>query len=281
MKILSLCSSFAERRGCEMKSSEVVLATFTGTGNTLLMARALAAELVSGGKSVSIASMEHPGTFALPEGAALGLAVPIACFSTYPTAWRFIDSLPPGEGREAFLLATMGGVGAGMDGPIRKVLLQKGYKPIGSRFVVMPSNYANKEIPAAQNEKKIAVAGRGVKQFANALLTDSADWGSGKPVISSFFAWMAHGRKPWKGFYRMFPLRVFPETCVGCGVCRDLCPEDNISMAGEKAVIGDRCQSCQRCVGFCPVQAIAVPGKPAQRYRSVALDEIVGLIKKP
>lgn len=264
-----------------MEARKVTIAVFTGTGNTLLAARALAGELENAGRSVGMAPMERP--YVRPEKRALGLALPVACFSTYPTAWRFIDSLPPGEGDEAFLLGTMGGAGFGMEEPIRKVLLNKGYRPIGSLLAVMPGNYNNKVIPVDANRAKTAAMQKTVADFARALLSGTARWGGGIPLVSSFFAGLAHGRKPWRTFYRIFPLTVDEQACASCGLCVGLCPEGNIQIPHDdynaKARIGDRCQSCQRCAAFCPAGAIGVPGKPAMPYRSVEVEEIFSLLE--
>lgn len=132
-----------------MKSENVTIFVFTGTGNTLEMARVLKEELEGRGKNVFIAPMERTTTVSLPKGSAVGLAVPVACFTTYPTAWRFIHSLPQGDGREIFFLATMAGAGGGMEIPIRHTVEKKGYLPIGSKLVKMPTNYANRILPLA------------------------------------------------------------------------------------------------------------------------------------
>ncbi len=259
-----------------MKSETVVIAIFSGPGTTLRVARALAEELRRLGKTVSLASMDRPERFAPPAHAAIGLAVPLACFSTYPTAWRFIDSLPEGEGREAFFLATMGGLALGMEGPIRRVLGRKRYVPIGAKIVSMPSNYANKEIPVEKNRKLAEIAAGAMKKYARDLVEGKGSWGGGG-FLASFFARLAHTKMPWRTFYKIFPLAVDPEKCIGCGLCRDLCPEKNILLEDAKAKIGDHCQSCQRCVAFCPVNAIIVPGKPAERYCGIELEELRSL----
>jgi ferredoxin len=264
-----------------MESKKIVIAVFTGTGNTLVIAEALAEELRKSGRDVSIAAMERAETFVLPEGAALGLAAPVACFSTYPTAWRFIDSLPEGGGREAFFAATMGGAGFGMEGPIRRVVEGKGYKPLGALLVKMPGNYGNKELDEEKNERLEKIARESVKKFTGKLLDGSAVWPSGRPIISRLTASLAHGRKPWDFFYRQFPLAVDPEKCTGCGLCGKLCPEGNVLMDGGKARIGERCQSCQRCAAFCPSGAIRVPGKPAVRYRRMSLEAVSSLLEPP
>jgi ferredoxin/flavodoxin len=266
-----------------MESKHVTLAVFTGTGNTLLMAGALAAEMKRAGREVTIVPMERPETFTLPKNSALGLAVPVACFSTYPTAWRFIDALPEGRAREVFFLATMGGMSGGMEGPIRRVVERKGYKPIGSIIVTMPSNYANRTIPEEKNRLRIEKAERLVRKFASDLCSGQTLW-SGGGLMSRFFAFLAHGRKPWRVFYRLFPIAVVSSKCNGCGVCHDICPENNISLSGGVAVIGISCQSCQRCVGFCPAKAISVPGKPAEQYHAMPLAEfrnMLGLCQEP
>jgi ferredoxin len=265
-----------------MESDRIVIAVFTGTGNTLIMAEALAGELREAGKDVALAPMERRGVFesvtAKWADFALGLAAPVACFSTYPTAWRFIDSLPEKQGREIFFLATMGGAGGGMEGPVRRVVASKGYRPIGSLLVTMPGNYGKKTIDVEGNKKREANAGESVKKFARRLLDGTASWGKSVPLVSEFMASLAHGRKPWNLFYSIFPIEALAEKCTGCGLCARLCPEGNIEITGGKARIGKSCESCQRCVAFCPAGAISVPAKPAAQYRGVPLDSILSLI---
>lgn len=260
-------------------AQRIVIAFFSGTSNTFHMAKFLADELSKLGRDVSLTAMDSPASFSLPEDAALGLSLPVACFSTYPTVWRFIDALPDGHGRGAFLLGTMGGMSAGMDGPVRKVLEGKGYLPLGSKFLVMPGNYGNKTIPAEKNAKRVNTAQHETSRFIKALENGEAMWGSGTPLVSALWARLAHTRKPWKMFYRIFPLTVNGESCTGCGLCRDICPERNVTMEGGTALIGNRCQSCQRCISFCPANAIFVPGKPAEQYRGPSADEMLSLIK--
>ena len=260
-----------------MNGKDITLAVFSGTGNTLIAAKHLGNSLAEGGRNVAYRAMETTGKLELAKDAVLGMAVPVAFFSTYPTVWRFIDSLPPGDGREVFLLATMGGVSGGMEGPIRKAVRSRGYTPIGSCIVKMPSNYNNKSIPAERNKRVIAAAEREIQNYAKKLLDGSADWSMGKPLLSSSLAAFAHTRMPWKIFYGMFPLKVSDDKCTGCGICADICPEGNISIRDGKAVIGDLCESCQRCCGFCPEEAVHVPDKPAERYSSVTLKEIMQL----
>ncbi|MDR1515978.1 MAG: EFR1 family ferrodoxin [Synergistaceae bacterium] len=268
-----------------MRSGKIIIAVFTGTGNTLLMAEALSGELRSAGKDVSLAPMERPEIFEsclkeLGNEAALGLAVPVACFSTYPTAWRFIDSLPEGRGREIFLLATMGGAGGGMEGPIRRAVTRKGYVPIGSLLVRMPGNYGNKTIDTSKNKKMESDARAEIQKYAKMLLDGSAAWGGGVPLASRLLASLAHGRKPWNLFHSMFPIEALAEKCTGCGLCQRICPEGNITMEGGRASLGPNCESCQRCVAFCRSGAICVPARPAARYAGSPLDSILRLIRE-
>ena len=52
-------------------------------------------------------------------------------------------------------------------------------------------------------------------------------------------------------------LRVRKELCVGCGICRENCPQEAVSVQYGKAWIDQtRCNRCGICLDVCPQGAI-------------------------
>ncbi|MDI9370258.1 MAG: 4Fe-4S binding protein [Synergistaceae bacterium] len=255
-----------------MKESSVDLLFFTGTGNTLVAARSVANALREGGKTVRLMRLEN-GIHALSDDAALGIAVTTACFSTYPFAWEVLERLPEGRGRNAFAISTMAGYSGGLRGPLRSLVVKKGYRPLGYAEFLMPSNYANKSIPEGLNRERIVKCEEKAAKFATRLLEERTSWRRGGP-LSPFFNLLARKTgKPWSFMKKLLPLSVDERKCIQCGKCVRLCPVKNIVME-EYPKFMDRCVACQRCFAFCPPAAIFVPGKDFKQYRAVDYDTL-------
>ncbi len=256
-----------------MLTDRIVLAVFTGTGNTLLAAERLAQRLKAAGKSVRIVPMEKPGALSAAgfgPDATLGLAVPVACFTTYPTVWRCIDQLPAAEGRGVFFLATMAGMGAGMQGPVGRALAKKGYRLLAAATVAMCGNYGDSAPPEGRREGIYDQMREKVDAFAASLLVGQGVWRRGwANPLSALAYWLGQRKSSFRLFQRYFPITADRALCTGCGLCVQLCPERAITLEDGKAVIGAACESCQRCVGICPAGAIGVGGKKVQPYRAV------------
>ncbi len=46
------------------------------------------------------------------------------------------------------------------------------------------------------------------------------------------------------------------DRCIGCGICANICPLDNIRIVDGHARIGERCMTCLTCFHWCPQEAI-------------------------
>ncbi len=55
-------------------------------------------------------------------------------------------------------------------------------------------------------------------------------------------------------------LELFPDKCVGCGTCIEVCPHGVLAMNDKKAAIvdSDRCMECGACMNNCGFGAIKV-----------------------
>ena len=161
-----------------------------------------------------------------------------------------------------------------MQGPLRKVLSAKGYKPVASKFMTMPGNYNNKTLNTTKNETRIGKSLLEAHSFAYGLLNGSARWKGGIPVLSDLGYRLGQTRVPWNLFYKVFPISVNEEKCTSCKRCADICPAGAITLKeGYPVVAPSLCESCQRCVGFCPSGALHVPGKPAEPYRAMSYED--------
>lgn len=75
-------------------------------------------------------------------------------------------------------------------------------------------------------------------------------------------------------------LRV-SESCIGCGICEKVCPSSSIHVVNGKAVhTPGHCQTCLACVHACPQKAIGLTiseKNPNARYRNenISLLEIM------
>jgi len=53
------------------------------------------------------------------------------------------------------------------------------------------------------------------------------------------------------------------ETCLGDGICAEICPEDILEMVDEKAATAearaDACILCGQCVAVCPTESLTMP----------------------
>ncbi|NRZ12914.1 EFR1 family ferrodoxin [Clostridium beijerinckii] len=46
------------------------------------------------------------------------------------------------------------------------------------------------------------------------------------------------------------------EKCVGCSICSNVCPAENIEIIEEKPSWKHRCEQCLACIHLCPQTAI-------------------------
>ena len=63
------------------------------------------------------------------------------------------------------------------------------------------------------------------------------------------------------------------ETCLGDGICADICPENCLEMIDEKAATvedrGHHCIVCGQCVAVCPTEALQMPQLPADDFENL------------
>lgn len=249
---------------------------FSGTGNTLLIVKAMKKSFEEKGAEVRLRRIEKNPVIE-PDSDLIGLAFPVAAQGTYPFVWDFVKSLPPSDGKKIFMVDTLESFSGGVVGPMKKIVKRKGYHPIGSLEVKMPSNLLNKKIDKDKNDLKIDNGIKIAKEYAEKLLSNQTEW-KRIAVISDFMSIFSKSKILWWLFRKLFKMKSDEDKCTKCGLCEELCPVNNVTV--ENLVRFDNsCVFCMRCVSFCPTEAISIEGFGKQiefkRYRAVKASELL------
>jgi ferredoxin/flavodoxin len=244
---------------------------FSGTGNTLLAARAMADEFRGRGIGCRLGRIESSDPAKTDARRALGLAFPIAAFTTYPLVWDFIERLPRSEGAPAFALATMAGMSLCAMGPLKAILEKKGYLPIGARQLVMPSNLWVRKYNTVKTREKVRKALLKARGFANDILEGRSKWRR-FPLVPGLLSPVFRSRWVWNSTPGY--VKLDRDKCTNCALCLELCPAGAVQLNSDVRIT-DKRQFCMRCVSYCPQQALYYGKDRHQRYRPVEAAELI------
>jgi ferredoxin/flavodoxin len=284
---------------------------FSGTGNTLAVARDIAERLGAG--LISIPNAMSRATLVI-DADALGLAFPVYHKSIPLILKRFVERLEGLEDTYVFAVSTYGDTpGLAME-HLGQLVQSRGGTLAAGFGVHMPYNYVTpspvlrgffrsftlREVPIAKQEALLAAAPEKAEQIAASVraresgtfeatsdiltrLTDALNL----PEVLAKPIWLkiAGVDEPTELSFlesRQLMDQAFraDERCNGCGICARVCPVGNVEMVEDRPVWQHRCEQCFACLQWCPQEAIQfrnnTAGKRRYHHPDVKVADMVG-----
>jgi len=237
---------------------------YTGTGNSLWVARKLAEEL---GNATLTPFSQKNGENPKEQADAIGLVFPVYAWGAPRPIVEYIDRFKPNSSTYYFAVATCGGQIAGTLTNLKNYMKKRGITLSSGFGIVMPSNFITwggpgsiekqqekfkkarekiHTITQAVNEKKVLPMERGVL-WQNIIFT-------GMVYNLSYNKFPKMDKEFW-----------ISGECNSCGICKKVCPMDNIVITDNGPQWQHRCHQCFACVQWCPKEIIQT-GKKTPEY---------------
>ncbi len=234
---------------------------FTGTGNSLKVAKDIA-QAIGDCDVISMGIHTQHNTDMTYE--TIGFVCPVYGSGLPRQVKKFITNMNIHKSKDAyyFAVATCGGNSGNTLPQINSLLTQKGVQLQYSTTHKMVSNYVglykmnknNEAINVASNEKLPPLIAD-IKQKKQKPT-------SGEHFIPNLIYNLFNKSlsEKDKGFQ-------VSSSCVNCGICKSICPVNNIEMKNKKPSFKHNCEQCMACIQWCPKEAINYKDKTQNRGR--------------
>ncbi len=229
---------------------------FSGTGNSLFIAKEIAKAQGDATESIAHALDKSNLTYELKDGALLGFVYPVYSWAPPQIVLEFIQNMTVTGGKPyVFSVNTCGDEEGHATRTLQKALESKVMKLNSAFSVRMPNNYIlGFDVDSkALEEEKLRQSGRKLMQINDVIAKrDSAfDLLPGRlPSVKSGLIAPLFNRfaRATSKFYAL-------DTCTRCGLCVELCPVHTITLS-DKPKWDKSCTRCLACIHRCPVRAI-------------------------
>lgn len=238
---------------------------FSGTGNSAYVARRLAEKLGEEAQDLlpKLRSRDHtPVNSARP----FVFVAPVYGWQLPHLVRDWLRATPLAGSREAYFVLTCGGGIGGAGLYTQKLCEEKQLRCRGTAQILMPENYvAMFPVPEEDAARAIIARAEPAIDAAADCIAQGRDlparpggvgnWFSSTVVNPAFCKLLVKDTK----FYAT-------DACISCGICTQVCPLNNVRLAGGKPVWQGNCTHCMACLCRCPRAAIeygrASRGKP-------------------
>jgi ferredoxin len=235
---------------------KTIIYYFTGTGNSLAVAKKIAAAL-DDSELVPIASLRGTSGAIIPAADRVGIVCPVYDAGVPRIVAEFAGRLDLSRAGYNFAIVTMGGTGVSALHQLNGILGKRHGGTLDAAFAVkMPGNFPPVGRPPA-GEKKDAILAAADNHLA--IIAQAIDQGLAVPPgVSPFSSLLRCFLYPpfFKNVHGMDKDFTVSDACTSCGTCAKVCPVGNIAMEKERPVWQHRCELCCACLHFCPVEAI-------------------------
>lgn len=238
---------------------------FSGTGNSLAMARKLA-RLIGEADVVPIIRMIMSGETDV-DADCVGLVFPVYCQDVPEVVRDFISRINVKKDATIFAVTTSNAVPGNVLYNLDRLLRKKGLR-LGAGFNIdMPGNYiafVDYSNPEDVRVTRLEESERSVQEIARILHKHNS--------IHYSYKLQSHLKSSLNKFvlgnlYRGERKFYADSSCTRCGTCVKVCPRNNINMSDEGVAWGTTCYQCLACLHWCPVASIQNGGKTKNRIR--------------
>lgn len=238
---------------------------FTGTGNSLTVAKDLAKEIE--GKLISIAYVMGKGLIKT-KAMVIVIVYPVYMWGIPHIIEKFIQSFEDLDHKYVCAIATHGGTpGVTLD-VLEKVIEECKGKLAGGFTVNMPGNYVPKYGAFAEEKQNelFDESSKKVKFIAQYIKDGKQGEKERSNMLPNYLLNFIyhHSTKLSLNMDKNF---WTDEKCNQCGICQKVCPVGNIDMNSGSPYWNGQCEQCFACLHWCPQEAIQYGKKTIMRKR--------------
>jgi ferredoxin len=249
-----------------------ILYYYSGTGNSLWIARNLAATL---GDSVEIIPMITKNEALISSPAeCIGLIFPVHMWGLPLRVLDFVKRLENDPAKYYFAIAVNAGQVAATLIQLNKLLNTRGINLSSGFSVCMPSNYIpwGGAINIDKQEERFADSLTKIKTIAEVVNAQTKRKLEKGPSFQNIFlsALYKIGSRQIPKMDKSFWV---DSKCTSCGICAKICPCQNILMRKGIPKWRHHCEQCLACIQWCPDESIQY-GKKTPRYKRYHHPEI-------
>jgi len=252
------------------------LYVYTGTGNSLWIARQLALEL----KEATLHSMPSLTDNFEVQADGIGIIFPVHIWGLPIRVIQFVNHLRVKPGAYFFALAVNAGQVAATLLQLQRLMSTHNMFLALGHSIVLPSNYIpwGGPGPFDRQQRLFGEAQRKVKAIAGAILQSEQQRVDRGPFWQNIlFTWFY--KMSLRSVHKLDKNFWVDDKCNRCEICLKVCPANNIEMIDEKPTWHHRCEQCLACIQWCPQEAIQYGRKtlkyPRYHHPEITLEDML------